>query len=37
MGAGVLNVVERIRAEHEKIGPLAFIQRAQILCAEEFG
>src|SRR5437879_4014943 len=36
-GAGVLNVVERAGAEHEKICPLPFLQRAQILRAEEFG
>jgi hypothetical protein len=35
--AGVLNIVERILVEHDQIGPLACLERAQVLGMQERG
>src|SRR5882672_2206113 len=35
-GAGVLDICQRIAAEHDQIRPLALLEGAQILCAKKF-
>ena len=36
-GAGVLNIVERILVQHDQIGPLVCLERAQIRGVQERG